>query len=146
MACARCAQPCARTPFRDPYCCSNTSVSSPVEAQLHTCVVYAQRFAVSRYDTTEAANELAILLEISVPSLCVDLLAEGGNRAVLVRVAWPADGGRFASRWHLTVGRSILRLSARGAPSPPAAARGGRLALRQRHRQPQPRIRLGRVR
>src|ERR1700733_807651 len=71
-------------------------------AQLHTCVVYAQRFAVSRYDTMEAANDLAILLEIRVPSVCVDLLAEGGIRAVLVRVAWPADGGRFASRWHLT--------------------------------------------
>src|ERR1700722_6906107 len=44
--------------------------------QLHTRVVYRQRFAVGGYDTMGVANDLAILLEIKVPSVCIDLLRE----------------------------------------------------------------------
>jgi hypothetical protein len=44
--------------------------------QLHTRVVYRQRFAVGRYDTMDVANDLAIRLEIKVPSVRIDLLRE----------------------------------------------------------------------
>jgi len=49
--------------------------------------LYSERFAVRRYDTMDVANDLAILLEIKVPSVCVDLLAErrirGSRRCLL---------------------------------------------------------------
>jgi hypothetical protein len=38
--------------------------------------VYRQRFAVGRYDTMDVANHLAILLEIKIPSVCINLLPE----------------------------------------------------------------------
>jgi hypothetical protein len=42
--------------------------------------MHGQRFAVSRDNAMDMANDLAILLEIKVPSICVDLLAEGRIR------------------------------------------------------------------
>src|SRR5580658_3371035 len=41
-------------------------------AQLHTRVVYRQRFAVGRYDTMDVANDLAVFLEIKGPSVRID--------------------------------------------------------------------------
>src|SRR6202043_3063648 len=49
--------------------------------QLHTRVVHRRSFAVGRYDTMDVANDLAILLKIKVPSVCIDLLRERGIRA-----------------------------------------------------------------
>src|ERR1700691_4178746 len=45
-------------------------------AQLHTRVVYRQRFAVGRYDTMDVANDLAVFLEIKGPSVRIDFLRE----------------------------------------------------------------------
>jgi hypothetical protein len=42
--------------------------------------MHGQRFAVSPDNAMDMANDLAILLEIKVPSICVDLLAEGRIR------------------------------------------------------------------
>src|SRR5882672_4203111 len=62
-------------------------VASGAAAQ-RTRVVYRQRFSVGRYDTMDVANDLAILLEIKVPSVCIDLLPER-------RIRGPARGLLF---------------------------------------------------
>src|ERR1700694_5517917 len=84
-------RPCARAAFRNLLLVEHKRLVARGATEQHTRVVYRQRFAVGRYDTMDVANDLAILLEIKVPSVCIDLLRErrirGPGRGLLLLLA-----------------------------------------------------------